>query len=61
MLFDRREHVRIVHAERLLRDRGAEPRVKHDWILAFERIDRHAAQFTLVDQPLRGIQPREIV
>ncbi len=35
--------------------------MEHDRILAFERVDRHAAQVALVDQTARGIQAREIV
>jgi hypothetical protein len=61
VLFDRGEHVRIVHAETLLCDCRAERCVKYDWILAFESIDRHPAQFALVDQSLCRIQPRQIV
>lgn len=61
MLFDRRNHAGIVNAETLLCKRRSETRVEHDWVFTLECVDRHAAQFAFVDEPLCGIEPREIV
>ena len=61
MFFDGREHFGILYPELFPRERSAEARVQQHRMCELVILNRDSSRLALRDQPLVGIEPREIV